>query len=93
MICGRINDTLTFSDWETRQKSSHNAEDCFSKSVQILTDAEIDSERARTLREWARYEFARGNQEQGKNLWQQARDIFVTLGAQMEVERMEQLPE
>jgi len=93
MICGQINDTVRFSDWETHQESDHDTEACFSKSLQILTDAEIDSERARTLREWARYELKRGNKETGEKMWQEARDIFAKLGAQMEVERMNELPE
>jgi tetratricopeptide (TPR) repeat protein len=93
MICNKINDTVSFSDWETRQISAYDAEACFSKSVRILTDAEIDSERARTLREWARYEFKLGNKESGTTKWNEAREIFTSLGAHMEVERMNQLPE
>ncbi|HEU0295667.1 MAG TPA: adenylate/guanylate cyclase domain-containing protein [Anaerolineales bacterium] len=92
MICGRINDVIRFSDWETHQVSNHDAETCFSKSVQILTEADIDSERARTLREWARYEFTRGNREQGQKMWQEAREIFTRLGAQKEADRMNELP-
>jgi len=93
MTCARINDTVRFSDWETHQSVDYDAEVCFSKSVQILTDAEIESERARTLREWARYELKRGNKEAGEKMWQEARDIFARLGAQMEVERMNELPD
>jgi tetratricopeptide (TPR) repeat protein len=93
MISGEINNTLRFSDWETHQPGDYDAEACFTKSMQILTEAEIDSERARTLREWARYAFKRGNNEKGIKMWQEARDIFVTLGAQKEVERMQTLPE
>ena len=70
----------------------HNAVDCFRRSLQVLTDAEIDSERARTLREWARHEFAYGDREAGEKLWLEARGLFETLGAQREVERMQVLP-
>ena len=93
MICDNIKDVVRFSDWETHQMSDYDAETCFSKSVKIFVDAEINSERARTLREWARYEFRRGNQEQGAKMWQEAQDIFARLGAEMEVERMNTLPE
>ena len=92
MICDKSNGVLRFSDWETHQTNDHDAEFCFSKSVKILTAAEIDSERARTLREWARYEFKRGIKEHAEKMWQGARGIFTNLGAWMEVERMKELP-
>ena len=93
MICDRIDDVVRFSDWETHQPGEYDAETCFSKSVKIFADAEIEMERARTFREWARYEFKRGNKESGAAKWNEAREIFTSLGAQMEVERMKQLPE
>ncbi len=93
MICDRVKDVVRFSDWETHQMGEYDAKACFSKSVKIFSDAEIDSERARTLREWARHEFGQGNQEQGATMWQESKDIFARLGAQMEVERMNTLPE
>jgi len=92
VICCKTNNTLRFSDWNTHQMIDHDAETCFSKSMQVLTDAEIDSERARTLREWARYEFMRGDKERGTKMWQEARDIFTRLGAQLEADRMNELP-
>ncbi len=92
MICAHINDVVRFSDLETQQMGEYNAETCFNKSIKTFTDAEIDFERARTLREWARHELNRGSKEQGANMWQEARDIFARLGAQMEVERMNTLP-
>ena len=93
MISRETNNTLHFSDWETHQQGEYDAEACFSKSVEILTDAEINAERARTLREWARHKFMSGDKEGGEKMWQQAKDIFAELGAQMEVERMGVLPE
>lgn len=93
MVADKLGKAVRFSDWETHQKGEYDAEACFSKSVQILTEAEIDMERARTLREWARYEIRRGNQEKGHKMWQEARDIFTNIGAQMEVERMSEPPE
>jgi hypothetical protein len=93
MICSATNDVVRFSDWETHQMGDYDAETCFSKSLKIFTDAEIDSERARTLSEWARYKFKSGDREKGTAMWQEARDIYATLGAQLEVERMNTLPE
>ncbi|HSL46663.1 MAG TPA: adenylate/guanylate cyclase domain-containing protein [Anaerolineales bacterium] len=69
-----------------------SAEDCFRKSLEIFAESEIEGERARTLREWARYEFATGNREHAEQMWQEAREIFSRLGADMEVERMESFP-
>jgi tetratricopeptide (TPR) repeat protein len=70
----------------------YSTEACFRKSVEILGEAEIEGERARTLREWARYELRRNNQLQGKKLWEEARSIFEKLGANREVERMRDFP-
>ena len=92
MVCSKTNDTVQFSDWETHEKREHNAESCFEKSIQILTDAGIEAERARTLREWARFELQHGNKESGEKKWNESRDIFVELDAQLEVERMKDLP-
>jgi predicted ATPase len=93
VICDKIDNTVQFSDWETHQKCTYDAETCFGRSTKILAEAEIEMDRARTLREWARYELKRGNKETGEKMWQEARDIFAKLGAQMEVERMNELPE
>jgi predicted ATPase len=70
----------------------YSTEDCFRKSAEILAEAEIGGEHARTLREWAKFEFRRNNKEQGAKLWEEARAIFEKLGATMEVERMAKLP-
>ena len=93
MIGSTINDVVRFSEWDTHEKTDHDAETCFEKSMQILTEAEIDSERARTLREWARHEIMHGNRESGIKMWQEAREMFIKLGAHLEVERMNTLPE
>jgi len=92
IFCDGINNVVRFSDSETHEMSEYDAQTCFSKSVKVFTDAEIDFERARTLREWARYELKRGNTEQGAKMWQEARNIFARLRAQMEVDRMNELP-
>jgi len=93
MIADRRGIPVYFSDGETHLPGEYNAETCFRKSVQILTDAEINLERARTLREWARYELKIGAKDEGIKLWQDARDIFAKLGGQMEVDGMANLPE
>jgi hypothetical protein len=73
------------------QPRTAGAEACFAESERIFKNIEREEERARTLREWARYKLEQGNQKQGMRLWEQARAIFVRLGAQPEVNRMEEL--
>jgi hypothetical protein len=70
----------------------HAARDCFSQSAEILAEADIKGERARTLREWAKYEFDTRTRSGALELWHEARAIFEGLGAHMEVKRMEELP-
>jgi class 3 adenylate cyclase/tetratricopeptide (TPR) repeat protein len=93
IVADRLDTPVRFSDWDTHEKRDHDAEACFSKSVAILAEAEIDMERARTLREWARYKLSRSEREQGEKMWEEAREIFFNLGAHVEVERMNILPE
>lgn len=92
MICDKIGDVVRFSDWETRKMTEFDAETCFARSVKVFVEAEIEMERARTLREWARYKFKQDQREPAEKLWLEAREIFAGLGAQMEVERMRDLP-
>jgi len=93
VICDKTHDVVRFSDWETHELEEYDAETCFNKSASIFIEAEIELEHAHTLREWARYKFKLGDREQGEKMWQEARDIFANIGAQLEVERMNTLPE
>jgi len=70
----------------------YDAQACFRKSEQIFAEAEIEMEQARTLREWAAYILRTGDPEEATRMWQKARDIFAKLGADVEVERMANLP-
>lgn len=76
----------------TRQIVEYDVRACFSESQRIFAEAEIESERARTLREWAKYEFKIGNREEAEKMWQEAKDIFAKLGAKMEVQQMSNPP-
>jgi tetratricopeptide (TPR) repeat protein len=93
LICEKTNDMVRFADRETGEIGQYDAETCFSKSASILVEAEIELEHAHTLREWAKYKFKSGDIKDGQKKWQEARDIFASIGAQMEVERMKTLPE
>jgi class 3 adenylate cyclase/tetratricopeptide (TPR) repeat protein len=92
MVSGKTGKTIKLRDKETGQLMEYDARTSFAKSEKVFAEAEINGERARTLREWARYELKNGNKKQGKTLWKKSRDIYVKLGAQLEVERMSQLP-
>jgi class 3 adenylate cyclase/predicted ATPase len=93
MVTAKTGLPIHIKDRRTRQNTEYDATACFSNSERILSEAEIEVEQARTLREWARHEFGKNNQEKGAMLWHEARHIFSKLGAQMEVERMKELPE
>ena len=92
IVAGKTGKPIKIRDRETGQLIDYDARTSFAKSEKIYADAEIDGERARTLREWARYELKNGDTKQGKNLWKKARDLFDKLGARMEVDRMKELP-
>jgi serine/threonine protein kinase/tetratricopeptide (TPR) repeat protein len=70
----------------------YNAERCFQESLRIAQETGLDSEKARTLRAWALYEMAAGNLNQATTMWQESREIFEKMGAQLEAERMSEMP-
>ena len=88
LVCQKLGKPISLKDRKTRQIIEYDARACFSKSESIFAEAEIEMERARTLREWARYEFRNDKKEDAVKMWQDARDIFAKLGAEMEVQRM-----
>jgi tetratricopeptide (TPR) repeat protein len=89
LIASKAGKTIRIKDRETWRFVNYNAQDCFAKSEKIFAELEINGERARTLREWARYLFKTGDQERAAAKWQAAREIFAKLGAEMEVQRMD----
>ncbi len=62
---------------------------CFTKSAQSFAGMGAEGERARTLQAWARHEMEQGNSERGKDMRHEARSIFVRLGMELEVGRMD----
>jgi predicted ATPase len=63
--------------------------DCFAESVRCFAASNLQGERARTLREWARYEIGRGNRSGGELLWREVRAVFVRLDMDGEVRAMD----
>lgn len=92
LVAGTAGIPIRIKDRKTGEVIEYDSQSCFAKSEKMFAELEIDGERARTLREWARYEFKRGNQEAATKMWQEAREIFAKLGADLEVERMNRLP-
>jgi class 3 adenylate cyclase/predicted ATPase len=88
MVSEKLRKPVSLRDRETRQLINYDTDACFRKSERIFAEAEIEMERARTLREWAKSIFRIGDQEQAENMWREARAIFAKLGADMEVQRM-----
>jgi serine/threonine protein kinase/tetratricopeptide (TPR) repeat protein len=68
--------------------STRPAAECFTESLSIFARIQMEAERARTLRDWARHERERGDPERGRQLWDEARDSFRRLRMELEVERM-----
>ena len=65
---------------------------CFEESDRICLEGSMEGERARTLREWAKHELAHGDRTQGVQRWEEARQLFLKLGAELEAAQMAQLP-
>ena len=67
---------------ETRDAAS-----CFAQSLSTFARIQMEAERARTLRDWARHELSQGDPERGRQLLAEARDSFRRLGMELELER------
>jgi tetratricopeptide (TPR) repeat protein len=89
MIAAQTGEPVAASETGAEATKRYSAGECFERSASALTEAGLDGERARTLREWAQFELKQGNNVQGMALWQEARDTFARLDAKLEVERMD----
>jgi serine/threonine protein kinase/predicted ATPase len=65
-----------------------DAAGCFAESLTIFTSIQMEAERARTLRDWARHELRHGDRERGLKLWREALEGFERLRMTLELERM-----
>jgi predicted ATPase/class 3 adenylate cyclase len=92
MVSEKIGEPIRLRETGLGELIDFPAEVCYHKSVEIFAKAEMEGERARTLREWAKLAFKAGNQEQAANMWEQAREVFARLGADLEVQRMGDSP-
>jgi predicted ATPase/class 3 adenylate cyclase len=69
-----------------------SARDCFAESERVLADVGLEEARARTLRAWAKYELESGDAQRGEVMWREAKELFLKLGAESELERMAERP-
>jgi tetratricopeptide (TPR) repeat protein len=66
-----------------------DARGCFGHSLSIFEEIQAEPEKARTLRAWGMFEIKAGDQDRGRSMWQEAREIFHQLGVTAEVEAMD----
>jgi len=64
--------------------------ECFKISLETLTEIDAEPETAWTLRKWAEYEMHSGDFIRGREMWDQAREIFSRLDMPAQVARMDQ---
>jgi len=64
---------------------------CFAESYQVFTEAGLEAEQARTLREWASHDLRGPDHETGQRRWQEARSLFERLGMSAEVADMDRI--
>lgn len=60
--------------------AAQEASDCFAQSVELFRRSGDRGERGEALLEWARYELAQGDRQQGKLMRQKANQILAQLG-------------
>jgi class 3 adenylate cyclase/tetratricopeptide (TPR) repeat protein len=85
-VLGRIASTKgTSVDVESR---NWFAAELFDESIATYQAAGLASERGRALRDWARHELANGNVNLGMEKWEEAHELFSSIGCDLEVENM-----
>jgi class 3 adenylate cyclase/tetratricopeptide (TPR) repeat protein len=69
-------------------EASFDAGACFAESMSVFARIPLEAESARTLRDWARHESEQGDSDDGRRMWEKARETFRRLGMVSEAERM-----
>jgi predicted ATPase len=91
-VVGLSGTPIVMTSGPANQPATYDAQACFAESLSICEATGMKAEKARTLRAWARFELERGVLDQGMAKWKEARDIFTSIGATLEVERMANPP-
>lgn len=69
-----------------------NPRDCFTESIHLFEEMKMEIEQARTLRAWAIYEWQQKESKKGKQLWQQAKELFIKTGLTQQAAQMGEVP-
>jgi predicted ATPase/tRNA A-37 threonylcarbamoyl transferase component Bud32 len=69
----------------------YDARACFAESLRVCEEGDVKAEKAKTLRTWAQYELGQGKTTEAMTMWRAAREIFTQLGADWEVQRMDDI--
>jgi class 3 adenylate cyclase/tetratricopeptide (TPR) repeat protein len=69
----------------------YDAAALFANSLEVSESVESDADKAKVLASWAIHDLRRGNVEESARVWEQAREILVGLGADREIERVEEM--
>ncbi len=64
---------------------TYDARSCFSESLRVWTQVDAQAERARTLRAWANFERASGDETRYRELSNEAQEIFSRLKMEFEI--------
>lgn len=91
-VAASMQRAIAIEDRQAGQPQMYDAPACFTESLHICSDMGMEGERARTLRAWASYELDRGDLRRGAAMWQEAREIFVRIGADLEAQQMADAP-
>jgi tetratricopeptide (TPR) repeat protein len=92
MAASQLHEPITIEDASGEQPVRYDAAACFAESIRICAETGMEGERARTLRAWAIHELEHSDHSRGAAMWHEAREIFARLGAELEAERMAELP-
>ena len=65
-----------------------SASACFEQSLKIFSELKLERNRAFVLWNWAEYELAQGNMEEGSRMWQEAHSKFERLNLPLLAARM-----
>jgi tetratricopeptide (TPR) repeat protein len=90
-VASALSNSIAIEDKDGKQLGGYDAAACFAESIRICTETGMEGERARALRAWATHELAHGDRSRGEAMWREARQIFAQLGADLEVERMQNI--
>lgn len=72
------------------QNQQLNPVACFAESINLYDEMGAEAGKARTLRAWAKYELAKGNERSGRAMLAEAREIFTRLAMDLEIARLDE---